>query len=61
MTLFGTEWNKMLAVGDAPRECFFAPHSTTWYAAREACRRHVRNIRAEETKDTNAKTRKDEA
>ena len=46
MTPFGTEWNKMLASGEAPIECMFTEqHSPEWHAAREECRRRVEEAR----------------
>jgi len=46
MTPFGTEWNRMLVAGEAPRESMFAEqHSPEWHAAREECRRRVEGAR----------------
>lgn len=52
MTLFGTLWTRMLAAGEAPRECMFAEqHSEAWHKAREECRRRVETHRNNITKE----------
>ncbi len=48
MTLFGLEWNNMLAIDEAPREDMFASHSTAWHAARKECHRRVETIRIDQ-------------
>jgi hypothetical protein len=46
MTPFGTEWIRMLAAGEVPRESMFAEqHSPEWHAGREECRRRVEEAR----------------
>ena len=53
MTLFGIEWNKMLAAGEAPREDIFSSHTPLWHAARQECSRRIANANEQEKRKSN--------